>query len=50
MCDQLAKCPNCSREIENPVRSLSNHFFILEAYVCDGCSKHFQVQKHSTEL
>jgi DNA-directed RNA polymerase subunit RPC12/RpoP len=46
----LVKCPNCSREIEKPVRSLNNHFFILEAYVCGGCSKHFHIQKQNTEL
>ena len=46
----LAKCPNCGKEIKKPARILSNHFFILEAYVCDCCHKHFRNQKHITDI
>jgi DNA-directed RNA polymerase subunit RPC12/RpoP len=41
----MVKCPDCGKEIEKPDRSLENQYFVVEAYTCDGCGKHFNLQK-----
>ena len=49
----MVKCPKCSKEVEEPEKSLKNQVFNIEAYTCKNCKKNFKVMTEfifSTEI
>jgi hypothetical protein len=40
---EMAKCPNCGKEVFNPDKSFKNALFHVEAYTCPECKSHFHV-------
>jgi len=37
----MAKCPNCGKEVSKPDKSFKNVVFHIEAYTCPECKHHF---------
>ena len=43
----MAKCPNCGKEVAKPDKSLENHWFHIEAYKCKSCDCCFKVTEQT---
>jgi len=39
----MAKCPSCGKEVEEPLKVLSNDSFAVEEYRCANCYHEFKV-------
>lgn len=39
----MVHCPSCGKEIQKPIRSLTNQCFTIQAYDCGKCHHNFKV-------